>query len=70
MKNIVKNIVIFIVVLIIASAAFASHYSHYWAKVAEGEDSVGKKVCTWKCGYGSYAHYATTTGYGYCSRPR
>ena len=61
-----KKLVMVISLLAMSSAA----YSYcYWQKVSEVEGIGGKKVCTWKCGYGANATHTTTSGY-ICPRPR
>jgi hypothetical protein len=61
--------IVFVAASIAASTvAFSQHSVHSYTKVSEARDSSGQTVCTWKCLMGG-GHFATTTGYGYCSRP-
>jgi hypothetical protein len=61
-----KKIITLFVLLAVSSTA----YSYcYWQKISEVEGIGGKKVCTWKCGYGNNARHTTTSGY-ICPRPR
>ncbi len=56
--------------LVVSSAAFAAHSMHRWSKVSESEGMNGKIICTWECDpTGGESHFATTSGFGLCSRP-
>ena len=55
-----------VVGMLLCSAAFAVHTSHFWSKVSEQKGTNGQVVCQWKCGFGNDMHYATTSGYGMC----
>jgi len=56
-------------VLLAISATATAYHSHYYTKISEAEDQMGRKVCTWGCGYGSDKHYTTTTGIAFCPNP-
>jgi len=58
-----------IVGLTLLSMSTAAYSYCYWQKISEVEGIGGKKVCTWKCGYGNNARHITTSGY-ICPRPR
>lgn len=55
--------------LVVSSAAFAAHSMHSWNKVSESKGMNGKMICTWECSSYEGSHFATTSGFGLCSRP-